>query len=276
MLTPSVVFWVIVTSSGVAPKTDAMAPRVALALLNLPLEHGFGRRTFSEFELDPIVLSLRYSLGDGPGPAGVEVMMSKHGRGVRAEGCKGVIWHSQSIRGEDPNPTRDGGPRPGLLVQCCGTLGEQEKSLWNAKVNTSPLQGRGCESRLRNTKLREGTRANTLRDTGLPIIVITTVGRKTGKIRKVALMRVEHEGEYAVIASQGGAPEDPPWVYNLQADPNIALQDGPEPFEAVVRLVEGDERAQWWERAVEAFPPYSEYQAKTERVIPVFIASAKG
>ncbi|MDH4363621.1 MAG: nitroreductase family deazaflavin-dependent oxidoreductase [Acidimicrobiia bacterium] len=121
-----------------------------------------------------------------------------------------------------------------------------------------------------------GERGNTLRDTGMPIIVMTTVGRKTGKVRKVPLMKVEHNGEYAIIASKGGAPKNPAWVANLLADPKVMIQDGPEPFDAVVRLVEGAERAEWWERSVAAYPPYAEYQAKTDREIPVFIASRAG
>lgn len=118
-----------------------------------------------------------------------------------------------------------------------------------------------------------GERGNTLRDTGMPIIVMTTVGRKTGKVRKVPLMKVEHNGEYAIIASKGGAPKNPAWVANLLADPKVMIQDGAEPFDAVVRLVEGAERDEWWERSVAAYPPYAEYQAKTDRQIPVFIAS---
>ena len=119
-----------------------------------------------------------------------------------------------------------------------------------------------------------GQEANTLRDTGLPVIIVTTRGNKTGKIRKMALMRVEHEGEYALVGSQGGRPKDPVWVHNLRADPTaVMLQDGPEPFDAVVREVTGSDRAEWWERAVAAFPPYAEYQEKTSRTIPVFIAS---
>ncbi len=120
-----------------------------------------------------------------------------------------------------------------------------------------------------------GAQANTLRDTGIPIIVMTTVGHKTGKVRKVPLMRVEHEGEYAIIASKGGAPEHPGWYHNLVADPNVMIQDGPAPWDAVVRLVDGEERAAWWERAVSVFPNYADYEAKTDRQIPVFIASAK-
>ena len=119
-----------------------------------------------------------------------------------------------------------------------------------------------------------GQEANTLRDSGLPIIIVTTRGRKTGKLRKTPLMRVEHDGEYALVASMGGAPKHPVWYFNLKDDPTaVMIQDGPEPWDAVVREVDGDERAQWWERAVAAFPPYAEYQEKTDRVIPVFVAS---
>jgi deazaflavin-dependent oxidoreductase (nitroreductase family) len=121
-----------------------------------------------------------------------------------------------------------------------------------------------------------GQRANTLRDTGLPVIIVTTRGNKSGKIRKFALMRVEHEGEYALVASKGGAPTHPVWYYNLMADPQaVMIQDGPEPFDVVVRQVSGDERATWWERAVTAYPPYAEYQTKTDRKIPVLVATPK-
>jgi F420H(2)-dependent quinone reductase len=121
-----------------------------------------------------------------------------------------------------------------------------------------------------------GTRANTLRDTGLPIIVVTHRGHKSGKIRKTPLMRVEHGGEYALVASQGGRPQHPEWYFNLRADPGaVTIQDGPEPFDVTVREVSGEERATWWERAVEAFPPYAEYQEKTDREIPVFVASRR-
>ena len=121
-----------------------------------------------------------------------------------------------------------------------------------------------------------GTRANTLRDTGMPIVVVTTRGNKTGAIRKTALMRVEHEGEYALVASMGGAPKHPVWYHNLKADPTaVMIQDGPEPWDADVREVDGDERAEWWDRAVAAYPPYAEYQTKTDRIIPVFIASKR-
>lgn len=118
-----------------------------------------------------------------------------------------------------------------------------------------------------------GARANTLRDSGLPIIVVTTRGNKSGKLRKTPLMRVEHGGEYALVASVGGAPKHPVWYHNIVADPTaVMIQDGPEPFDVDVREVTGDERATWWERAVAAYPPYADYQHKTERQIPVFVA----
>jgi deazaflavin-dependent oxidoreductase (nitroreductase family) len=121
-----------------------------------------------------------------------------------------------------------------------------------------------------------GQRANTLRDTGWTIIIVTTRGTKSGKIRKFGLMRVEHDGEYALVASKGGAPTHPVWYYNLIADPEaVTIQDGPEPFDVVVRQVSGDERATWWERAVAAYPPYAEYQTKTDRKIPVLVATRK-
>jgi F420H(2)-dependent quinone reductase len=121
-----------------------------------------------------------------------------------------------------------------------------------------------------------GQEANTLRDTGLPVIVVTARGNKTGKIRKFALMRVEHGGEYALVASKGGAPTHPVWYYNLTANPGaVTIQDGPQPFEVEVREVDGDERAAWWERAVAAYPPYAEYQTKTDRQIPVLVAARR-
>jgi F420H(2)-dependent quinone reductase len=119
-----------------------------------------------------------------------------------------------------------------------------------------------------------GQRANTLLDTGLPVVIITTRGRKSGKIRKFPLMRVEHDGEYALVASLGGAPTNPTWYGNLIADPTaLMIQDGAQPHDFVAREVQGDERALWWERAVEAYPSYADYQVKTSRIIPVFVAT---
>ena len=119
-----------------------------------------------------------------------------------------------------------------------------------------------------------GQRANTLLDTGLPVVIITTRGRKSGKIRKFPLMRVEHDGEYALVASLGGAPTNPTWYGNLIADPTaLMIQDGAEPHDFLAREVQGDERALWWERAVEAYPSYADYQMKTSRINPVLVAT---
>ena len=117
-----------------------------------------------------------------------------------------------------------------------------------------------------------GQRANTLRETGIPVIVVTMRGHRSGKVRKIALMRVEHDGAYALVASYGGRPSHPGWYANLVADPNVMIQDGPEPHDYVVREVTGDERQMWFDRAVGVFPTYREYQAKTDRVIPVLVA----
>jgi deazaflavin-dependent oxidoreductase (nitroreductase family) len=104
-----------------------------------------------------------------------------------------------------------------------------------------------------------------------PIVVITSVGHKSGKLRKNPVMRVEHDGVYAAVASKGGAPEHPEWYHNFVANPRVDLQDGPEPKEYVARLAEGDERAEWWDRCVAQYAPYAEYQEKTDREIPVFL-----
>jgi deazaflavin-dependent oxidoreductase (nitroreductase family) len=122
-----------------------------------------------------------------------------------------------------------------------------------------------------------GREGNVQTPTGLPVIILTTKGNKSGKLRKTPLMRVEHDGEYALVASLGGAPKHPVWYHNLVADPTaVVVQDGPEPFDAEVREVTGDERTTWWDRAVAAYPPYAEYQEKTDRQIPVFVARKRG
>jgi F420H(2)-dependent quinone reductase len=115
-----------------------------------------------------------------------------------------------------------------------------------------------------------GTEATTLR--GVPVVVVTSVGAKSGKLRKNPLMRVEHEGAYALVGSQGGAPSHPRWYHNIVANPTVEIQDGPDRREYSVRLADGEERAAWWERAVDVWPAYADYQAKTEREIPVFVA----
>jgi len=114
-----------------------------------------------------------------------------------------------------------------------------------------------------------GQEANTLK--GRPIIVLTSVGASSGKLRKTALMRVEHDGDYAVVASRGGAPEHPTWYANLVKNPHVELQDGAEKHDYLARELEGEERELWWERAVEAWPDYAEYVHRTTRLIPVFV-----
>ena len=106
---------------------------------------------------------------------------------------------------------------------------------------------------------------------GKPTIILTTVGNKTGKIRKTPLMRVEHDGRYAVVASLAGAPKNPVWYNNVVANPDVELQDGPNKAHYRAREVHGPEKAQWWERAIEAWPDYANYQTKTTREIPVFV-----
>lgn len=106
---------------------------------------------------------------------------------------------------------------------------------------------------------------------GKPVVVLTTIGRRSGKVRKAALMRVEHDGTYAVVASLGGAPQHPLWYHNLLANPEATLQDGPNVYDVRAREVHGDEKATWWARAVEAWPDYDNYQEKTSREIPVFV-----
>ncbi len=114
-----------------------------------------------------------------------------------------------------------------------------------------------------------GTKGLTLR--GKPVIILTTKGAKSGRLRKIPLMRVEHEGSYAVVASQGGAPKHPVWYHNLAAHPRVELQDGPAKQDMTARELAGEEKAAWWERAVAAWPDYAGYQKRTDREIPVFV-----
>jgi F420H(2)-dependent quinone reductase len=139
-----------------------------------------------------------------------------------------------------------------------------------------PLQGEYAPStagwarkQVERYEATNGAEAGDLR--GRPVIVLTSVGAKTGKIRKTALMRVEHDGVYAVVASLGGAPRHPVWYYNLKANPHVELQDGPTKHDYRAHEATGDEKAVWWERAVEAWPDYAKYQTKTTRQIPVFV-----
>ena len=117
----------------------------------------------------------------------------------------------------------------------------------------------------------DGERANTLRDTGSPIVVITSVGAKSGLLRKNPVMRVERDGTYVAIASKGGSDDDPEWVHNFLAHPEVELQDGPEKHAYTARLATGAERAEWWDYAVQTWPTYAEYEKRTDREIPVFL-----
>ena len=114
-----------------------------------------------------------------------------------------------------------------------------------------------------------GTQGTELK--GMPVVLLTTIGAKSGKLRKTPLMRVEHDGEYAVVASLGGAPKNPVWYYNIVANPHVELQDGTASADYQAREVFGDEKAIWWQRAVAAYPDYADYQRKTDRAIPVFV-----
>ena len=116
-----------------------------------------------------------------------------------------------------------------------------------------------------------GTEGTTMR--GMPVILLTTIGNKTGKLRRTPLMRVEHDGEYAAVASLGGAPKHPVWYHNIVADPHVELRDETEKWDMVAREVTGDEKALWWDRCVAAYPDYADYQEKTDREIPVFVLS---
>jgi F420H(2)-dependent quinone reductase len=119
-----------------------------------------------------------------------------------------------------------------------------------------------------------GTRGLMLRDTDWPVVIVTNLGAKSGKVHKTPVMRVEHDGRYAMVASKGGAPENPLWYYSIRTNPQVELQDGPHKQDMRAREISGDERAEWWMRAVAAYPPYAEYQEKTTRQIPVFLLEA--
>ena len=121
-----------------------------------------------------------------------------------------------------------------------------------------------------------GKQGNTLRDTGLPVVIVSSRGARSDKVRKSPLMRVEHDGEYLLVASKGGSDEHPSWYYNLKSRPNeVCIQDGDRVLDVSVRELDGEERETWWARAVEAFPAYAEYQAKTRRRIPIFLAASR-
>ena len=133
-----------------------------------------------------------------------------------------------------------------------------------------PSPSRWVRQQVQQIEASGGTEGTTMK--GVPVVVVTSVGARSGKLRKNPVMRVEHDGSYALVASKGGAPEHPTWYYNLVAHPTVELQDGPERRDYSVRVADGEERDQWWERAVEVWPAYADYQTKTDRKIPVFVA----
>ena len=137
------------------------------------------------------------------------------------------------------------------------------------KGDYEPSTSASARKQVERYEATDGAEANDLR--GRPVIVLTSVGARTGKLRKTPLMRVEHEGIYAVVASKGGAPKHPVWYHNLKANPHVELQDGAVRRDYMAREVTGDEKAVWWSRAVEAWPDYAKYQTKTSRQIPVFV-----
>ncbi|MFC9127915.1 nitroreductase family deazaflavin-dependent oxidoreductase [Streptomyces sp. NPDC057099] len=116
-----------------------------------------------------------------------------------------------------------------------------------------------------------GTEGTTLQGSKMPVVVLTSRGAKSGKLRKTPVMRVEHDGRYAAVASLGGAPKHPVWYFNLKSDPHVELQDGPRKQDMTAREVTGEEKSEWWERAVAAYPAYADYQKKTDREIPLFV-----
>jgi deazaflavin-dependent oxidoreductase (nitroreductase family) len=133
----------------------------------------------------------------------------------------------------------------------------------------APSSARWVRDQVDKFESSNGSEGNSLR--GMPIIVMTMRGVQSGKLRKVPVMKVEHDGVYAVVASKGGAAENPLWYFNLVANPQIEVQDGAVRRDATARLLSGDERAEWWKRAVAAYPDYADYQKKTRREIPVFV-----
>jgi deazaflavin-dependent oxidoreductase (nitroreductase family) len=136
----------------------------------------------------------------------------------------------------------------------------------------APSKAAWVREQVEKYEASDGAEANTLRDTGYPIVVITSVGAKSGKLRKNPVMRVEKDGKYVAIASKGGAPDNPEWYFNFLAHAEVDLQDGPEKKTYTVRLLEdGPERDDWWQHAVATWPTYAEYQTKTDRLIPLFL-----
>ena len=150
-------------------------------------------------------------------------------------------------------------------------MGDDDRNWGTLEGEYEPSPSDWVREQVETYEATDGREADTLRDTGIPIVVFTCYGRSTGKLRKWALMRVEHDGHYALVASKGGADEHPEWYHNLKADPTVQVQDGARPWVTEVREVTGEEYHEWWERAVEVFPTYERYAASTDRRIPVLV-----
>jgi F420H(2)-dependent quinone reductase len=140
-----------------------------------------------------------------------------------------------------------------------------------ALTGTYPSKAQWVRNQVAEYEASDGTRANTLPDSGYPIVVITSVGAKSGHLRKNPVMRVERDGTYVAIASKGGADDNPEWFHNFVAHPEVDLQDGAEKHTYSARLAQGEERAEWWDYSAATWPTYGEYQKKTDREIPVFL-----
>lgn len=139
-----------------------------------------------------------------------------------------------------------------------------------------PSRHKWVRDQVERYEATDGREANTLEGTRRPVVIFTARGRKTGKIRKFALMRVEHDGKYALVGSVGGRAKNPDWYFNLKADPEaLMVQDGADRFDATARELRGEEREIWWQRAVEAFPTYAKYQERTKRPIPILLAERR-
>jgi deazaflavin-dependent oxidoreductase (nitroreductase family) len=176
------------------------------------------------------------------------------------------------MRKEEDRPAVLAREKPGFQPGFLGLLYDAAMSL---EGDYEPSPSGWVREQVDTFERSGGREGNTLRDTGLPIVVLTMRGHRSGKLRKTPVMRVEHDGQYAIVASKGGSPDHPLWYFNLKANPDeVRLQDGSQVFDVSVREVDGEERRQWWDRAVAAYPPYAEYQEKTQRQIPVFVTSA--
>lgn len=152
-------------------------------------------------------------------------------------------------------------------------MGDDGRSWGELEGEYEPSPSEWVREQVETYEATDGREANTLGDSDMPIVVFTCHGRSSGKLRKWALMRVEHDGTYALVASKGGADDHPEWYLNLRADPRVQVQDGPRPFVTTVREIDGEEYDAWWERAVAVFPTYAEYRERTDRRIPLLLTT---